>query len=797
MSNARFGISQSPESQNKQLHASDHYARMSDEYGSHVDQKEYPRGTPYKKNPAIIDTYDPNEKPSKLGEGARASDTYGAHYRDPKYQIPRGGVPLTAHGIPESMDLNETERARARGERNEGAAHAAKSRASGGIGGIDYRGTRPEEYGKFYSNGYDFEGYYQGHHAGKKQQSQFTGAGMIDKDYSDPYEGYRGGVNRLEQKLLPRHNDMDMGVLAYMAPQNREQTIKPKTGAARGRLEAYHTQQRLDKGIGLGDYEKVPEHLKNIGVSKDRMKPRPSEKVMKMLVPEAQEGEYDAGGPSRARGEYHGSANRDNIEVGSVNGMVAKSEAQFDGIFDENRRGPGMRTSTQSRIKFENGVIVAENEAAHDGIFEKPEDGKRAAKKQYAYDATRSSIGFGEGGLIGSREGTNEGIFENAEDGYRKGVTRKQGVQKGGKDENVGAASMKWGREASRGTGMHLTEGGEGIFHEDHTQRGGYAGKVIESSIGPGMAVEADKSIRDHRVRFPGKHSETGFGPGFTLDESKVDDGIFQEGRSNRFAGKDNEDNLTVGPGGIMGKKGATYESVTSEGRTIQHAGADTKSSLRAGPGGFYGDAGTTDEGIFSERNRNKYAGKDAESGIGPGFIPRQNSASDGIFAEGRTFKFAGKDNADGFGPGLIPRKECASDGIFEEGRTVAHAGRDTASAIGSDMMGREDQQQREAFAGAYSELHKDKDTESHFDPGMVPQVQWKGGSGAEAAFNRRQQLQEYYTNAAKATAEGKKLNFYDRNKATEQPAAGLAGNRFSRGGNAKVRTQKTLSSIF
>ena len=161
---------------------------------------------------------------------------------------------------------------------------------------------------------------------------------MIDKDYSDPYEGYRGGVNRLEQKPLPKHNDMDMGVLAYMAPQNREQTIKPKTGAARGRLEAYHTQQRLDKGIGLGDYEKVPEHLKNIGVSKDRMKPRPSEKVMKMLVPEAQEGEYDAGGPSRARGEYHGSANRDNIEVGSVNGMVAKSEAQFDGIFGESSR---------------------------------------------------------------------------------------------------------------------------------------------------------------------------------------------------------------------------------------------------------------------------------------------------------------------------------------------------------------------------------------------------------------------------------------------------------------------------
>ena len=764
---------------------------MSDEYGSHVDQKEYPRGTPYKKNPAIIDTYDPNEKPARPGEGARVSDVYGAHYRDPKYQIPRGGVALTAHGIPEPEDPNETERAQARGERNEGAAHAAKSRASGGVGGIDYRGTHPEEYGKFYSNGYDFEGYYQGHHAGKKQQSNFTGAGMIDKDYSDPYEGYRGGVNRLEQKPLPKHNDMDMGVLAYMAPQNREQTIKPKTGAARGRLEAYHTQQRLDKGVGLGDYEKVPEHLKNIGVPKGGVKPRPSEKVMKMLVPEAQEGEYDAGAPTRAKGEYHGIATKGNIEVGSVNGMVAKSEAQYDGIFDENRRS-GMRSSTQSRIKFENGVLVAEHSGARDGILERPEEGFRNSKRQYAHDATRSSITFGDGGLTGSREGTNEGIFENPEDGYRKGVTRKQGVHKGGRDETAGAASMKWGADASRGTGAHQTEAGEGIFHERHTQRGGYAGKDTESSFGPGMVVDADKSVRDHRVRFPGKNSETGFGPGFTLDESKVDDGIFQEGRWNRFAGKDNEDNLTVGPGGIMGKKGATYENVTQEGRAIKHAGADSKSSLRAGPGGFYGDKGTTDEGIFSERNRNKFAGKDAESGIGPGFIPRQEAASDGIFAEGRTNRFAGKDNADGFGPGLIPRKECASDGIFEEGRTVAHAGRDTASAIGSDMMGREDQQQREAFAGAYSEMHKDKDTESHFDPGMVPQVQWKGGSGAQAAFERRQQLQEYYSNAAKATAEGKKLNFYDRNKAAEQPAAGLAGNRFSRGGNANVRTQKT-----
>ena len=245
---------------------------------------------------------------------------------------------------------------------------------------------------------------------------------------------------------------------------------------------------------------------------------------------------------------------------------------------------------------------------------------------------TRSSIGFGEGGLIGSREGTNEGIFENAEDGYRKGVTRKQGVQKGGKDENVGAASMKWAREASRGTGMHLTEGGEGIFHEDHTQRGGYAGKVIESSIGPGMAVEADKSIRDHRVRFPGKHSETGFGPGFTLDESKVDDGIFQEGRSNRASGKDNEDNLTVGPGGIMGKKGATYESVTSEGRTIQHAGADTDPAFARAPAGFTATpAPRTRESsanVTVTSTREKTPSRESVPGSSPGRIRRRTASS-------------------------------------------------------------------------------------------------------------------------------------------------------------------------
>ena len=71
--------------------------------------------------------------------------------------------------------------------------------------------------------------------------------------------------------------------------------------------------------------------------------------------------------------------------------------------------------------------------------------------------------------------------------------------------------------------------------------------------------------------------------------------------------------------------------------------------------------------------------------------------------------------------------------------------------------------------------------------------VQWKGGSEAKAAFERRTQLKSYYQDSAAKTAEGKKLNFYQRRGQNEEaPAAGLGGGRFSRGGNAVARTAAT-----
>ena len=522
---------------------------MSDEYGGHVDQAQYPRGSPYRKNPAIIDSYDPNEKPAKPGEGARVSDAYGAHYRDKNYVVPRGGVALSAHGIPEPVDAAADAENRARGTRSVAAQEAARREgASKLVGGIDYRGDHPEEYGKFYTNGYDFEGYYQGHHAGKKVASSFSGAGMHHKDVSDPYENFRGPVNKLEQKPMPKHNDMDVGVLAYMAPQNREVAMKPTSTAASDRLRRYGESQKILQGKGLGDADELSERLKKVGVAKNVAGPsqlaRPSAKAIKALVPEKQEGQYDGGRTMKAKGVYSKAANAGNIEVGSVNGMVARADAQFDGIFDVNRVGTReQRADQKSNIGFKDGSLVADREGAYDGIFENTAEGYRNRKTDYPQDAQKSSIGVG---MTGTREGTYEGIFENPEEGYRNRGVGDRPVEAPAK------AAMQWGAERSKGR----TDEGEGVFAEGHKMRGGFAGKDTESALGPGMSFVDDSKIDEgifnanRKIQHSGKDGETAFGPGFSLAPDKVDDGIFAEGRTSRFAGKDNESNIEVGPGG-------------------------------------------------------------------------------------------------------------------------------------------------------------------------------------------------------------------------------------------------------
>jgi hypothetical protein len=121
--------------------------------------------------------------------------------------------------------------------------------------------------------------------------------------------------------------------------------------------------------------------------------------------------------------------------------------------------------------------------------------------------------------------------------------------------------------------------------------------------------------------------------------------------------------------------------------------------------------------------------------------VPTRAAAGDGIFNEGRTNVHASKDSETGLGYGMIPRADAASDNFVAN----RHGWMDTHSNIGPGMVGTEDHQQREGFAAAYSEAHSGKDTEDHMDPGMVPQVQWKGGTSAKETYARRQALNKYY----------------------------------------------------
>ena len=212
---------------------------------------------------------------------------------------------------------------------------------------------------------------------------------------------------------MPKHNDMDVGVLAYMAPQNREVAMKPTSTAASDRLRRYGESQKILQGKGLGDADELSERLKKVGVAKNVAGPsqlaRPSAKAIKALVPEKQEGQYDGGRTMKAKGVYSKAANAGNIEVGSVNGMVARADAQFDGIFDVNRGGTReQRADQKSNIGFKDGSLVADREGAYDGIFETTAEGYRNRKTDYPQDAQKSSIGVGMTGTREARTGDLE-----------------------------------------------------------------------------------------------------------------------------------------------------------------------------------------------------------------------------------------------------------------------------------------------------------------------------------------------------------------------------------------------------
>jgi hypothetical protein len=409
-------LSKSQKTQNETMRSSNHYARMSDEYGGQYDRSKYPNAFAHTKNPHIIESYDPHEVKAKIGEGARVSDAIGSHYRDPNYRPPRGGVPLSNHAPMPEFVSNKVKQARARDAAEKAEASArldatfTKASSGSGPGGLDYRGDDPELYGKYYTNGYEFEGYYQGLHAGRKGESSFSGSGVHHKNFVDPYEGYRGGIDRLQQKPLPKHNDMDAGVLASMKPNGR---VPPPVNNARGALERFESRMAIQTGRGAGG-ALGGDALGDVGVSKKSVRAsRSSDRTMRAVVPGVQEGTYQNGPLSKGKGANYHHPSEGNIETGDVNGFVAKSSAQFDGIFDENRRSAGHRPIAQSHMGFHGGSLMGNPDAVEDGIFRRADEGPgRAAKAEWKQDAHRSSLSYHEGGLAGAEGKTHDGIFE-------------------------------------------------------------------------------------------------------------------------------------------------------------------------------------------------------------------------------------------------------------------------------------------------------------------------------------------------------------------------------------------------
>jgi|AntAceMinimDraft_1070359.scaffolds.fasta_scaffold06151_3 hypothetical protein len=60
-------------------------------------------------------------------------------------------------------------------------------------------------YGMTYHNGYDFEGYFQGVHAGKDSQSNFRGAGAVPKGLPKDVLAEPQPHNTPDHQPLPAH----------------------------------------------------------------------------------------------------------------------------------------------------------------------------------------------------------------------------------------------------------------------------------------------------------------------------------------------------------------------------------------------------------------------------------------------------------------------------------------------------------------------------------------------------------------------------------------------------------------
>lgn len=218
-----------------------------------------------------------------------------------------------------------------------------------------------------------------------------------------------------------------------------------------------------------------------------------------------------------------------------------------------------------------------------------------------------------------------------------------------------------------------------------------------------------------------------------------------------------------------------------------QHAGHATRSNVDQSRGGLTARRGAERPEDVATVYGSRHAHQVTRSNIEAGMVGARDAVSEGIFSDGRAMQHAGMDNVGGIGAGMLGRAGAVQREGFAAAYSDAHAHKDTESGFGVGMVAREDQSQREGFAAAYSDAHAGKDTETNFEPGgWVPRVQWKGGSAAKMAYERRKALNDYYAAAAAAGGgggAGEGLRYEPQRRDTAGLAAGLSKVQRTTGG--------------
>ena len=720
------------------------YSRFNSEYGAHYDTASH-KPAPRLSTNGVDEPDGVSPMPNRRGMG-RTSDAYGVHHRSPGWAPPRGGVAVTV-APPESDVLGLVDSAREMRNYEQKSPHAgtnwsARATAGGGEtpgkskgpGSLNYRGDRPEEFGTRYTNGYEFEGYFQGVHAGKDSQSSFMGGTTVPRDYDvDPYANRRA-VDSMDHKPLPKHMDMPEGLIANMAPSRR--MAAPVIGPARNRVAAYITSE-MQQGRGDPYGHRPGAHAipkPTLESPSPRREPANS-RIVGLLVP----GGETRALPSPRPGKLMLSNNQRQGGLGG--GMVPNEDAAaregFASRYDD--RYAGM--DTKSHFGAGMAILGGASEEAPSPVSRPrqrdppPWGDESPHQQQHQRRATGASSLPHAGMDTKSHFGPGMAVMGDASEDPPTPASRPRHRE-----------APPWGRDSPPPPGAASPPPGALPHHIPTSRYEGFANRSpsrtdAASGVRPG-ALAGEQPSRPDGVQTTSRVVAESPGRAYNRGRLQVE-GSHPSPRAPMPDGG----HSGLGPGMVARTDAARPEALPG-GFGDAHAGKDTASAFEPG---MVGRADKTRREEFAAVYGDAHAHKDTHSNIEAGFVGARDAVSEGIFTEGRVMQHAGKDNESGIGVGMVASAENAQREGFAAAYSDLHAGKDTASGMGAGMVAREEESQREGFAAAYSDLHAGKDTEDNFEPGgWVPRVQWKGGSSAKMAYERRMALQDYYAEAAK-----------------------------------------------